>query len=577
MKKIKEEIYHGISASKGISTGKPFVFRVESPSYITTSSGKLSVHKEIVGYLAAIEQSKKELTKVYGFAKEKLDEKTLSIFEAQLAFLNDTILHDKIIKRITDEKIPAYKIVCDEITLIENSLLLSRDEYLRERAADIEDIKNRVLRSLNKKKLFSKIDENSIVVSRNLTPADTILFSKRNMKGIATDLGGPNSHIAIIAKSLNVPAVVGIGDLSSKVQPGDYLIIDGYKGIVYRNPSKETLKKYRERIKSIAKLEKSFESVEKLPAETKDGKPVSLLVNLEFNKEIDYVITHTHCDVGLYRTEHLFLEKRDFPTEEEQYRQYKLLADRLYPNHVTIRTFDIGGDKILPETQREPNPYLGWRGIRICLDKPEIFLDQLKAILRASKKGNVKIMYPMIASLYEVQLAKKLLEQAKDELRTKKILFDEHIKAGIMIEIPSAIFIANELSKEADFFSVGTNDLIQYMLAVDRDSRLVSNLYQKFHPSVLRALKYLIDSANANNTHVSVCGEMAGDPLGALVLIGLGYNNLSVETHSFLRTKMLIRNVSFSLLKEVSDSILEMDDTDKIYKHIKHKYNNYIN
>lgn len=572
----KEITYKGLSASKGISMGKPFVYRAETPSYMISANGKFSEQKEIDDYLLAIEQSKKELNKVFNFAKEKLDEKGLMIFEAQLEFLNDQILHERILKRVKKEKAHAYKIFVDEIAVIENNLLASRDEYLRERVADIEDIKNRVLRSLNKKKLFSKIDENCIVVSRNLTPADTILFSNRNMLGFVIEQGSVTSHLAIIARSINLPAVVGIPDISRHINPKDYLIIDGYKGVVIKNPSKETISKYKEQIKKNEKFEKSLTEIEDLPTVTKDGQKFKLSVNLEFNQEIDYVITHTNCGIGLYRTEHLFMEIGDFPTEEEQYKQYKLLADRLYPNVVTIRTFDIGGDKVLPISQREVNPYLGWRGIRICLDKPEIFLNQLRAILRASKKGNLKIMFPMIMSLDEIIEVKKLLQRAKDDLRKKNVPFDNNIKIGIMIEVPSSIFIANELAKEVDFFSIGTNDLVQYILAVDRDSSLVSSLYQKFHPAVLRAIKYLLTVSKENNIEVSVCGEMAGDSLGCLILLGMGVDELSVESKSFLRIKKELRHIKFSDLLETADKVLAMDSEKTIREYLEKTYRKFI-
>lgn len=365
----KEEIYKGLPASKGISMGQPFIYNTETPTMEISVDGKFSSVKEISDYHLAIEQSRKELTKIFTLAKEKLDEKNLIIFEAQFDFLNDEVFHSKVVERVKSEKSHAYKVFCDEISLIETNLLASKDDYMRERVSDIEDIKNRILRNINRKKLISKIEEERIVVARSLTPSDTILFSNRKMLGFATDLGGLNSHLAIIARSINIPAVVGTGDVSLRMKVSDFLIIDGYKGLVIRNPKNDTIQHYKEQIKKNSDYEKKLYSYEKLPTVTQDGKKITLTVNLEFNKELDYIITHAGCGVGLYRTEHLFLEKGDFPTVEEQYKQYRMIADKLYPNVVTIRTFDIGGDKILPETQRENNPFLGWRGIRICLDK----------------------------------------------------------------------------------------------------------------------------------------------------------------------------------------------------------------
>jgi len=282
-------------------------------------------------------------------------------------------------------------------------------------------------------------------------------------------------------------------------------------------------------------------------------------VNLEFNKEIDYIVAHAKCEVGLYRTEHMFMEKGEFPSHNEQYHQYKMLAERIYPSRVTIRTFDVGGDKLLPEPQKEANPFLGWRGIRIFLDKKNLFVSQLKAILRASTKGNLKIMFPMIMSVDEILEIKTLLNQAKHDLRAKRIPFDENIEIGIMIEVPSAVFLADALAKEVDFFSIGTNDLIQYILAVDRDSSIVSALYQQFHPAVLKAINEIIRAAARNRISLNVCGEMAGDSLGAALLIGMGVRELSVETTSLLRIKRLVRSISFENARKVAKQALKLE------------------
>jgi len=565
---VKEEIFKGLPASKGISMGKPFLYIVEKPANIVSANGKVSLEREISEYKQAIAQSLKELDKIFNLAKEKLDAKNLQIFDAQLLFLKDEVLHQQVVKRIKREHKSAYQSFSDVIKVYEDTMLASNDEYLRERIADIEDIKSRVLRNLVKKKLVSKIDENSIVIARNLTPADTILFSNRKLLGFATDLGGTNSHVAIIARSLDVPAVVGMNNISVNIDPDDYVIIDGYKGIVVRNPAPRTVKKYNEQIKKYTIFEKTLTDLEKLPTRTKDGHDVRLVVNLEFDKEIDYIISHIGGGVGLYRTEHLFLEMEEFPDEDTQYRQYKMIADRLFPGVVTIRTFDVGGDKLLPASQQESNPFLGWRGIRICLDKEEVFLNQLRAILRASVKGNVKIMLPMIASLDEIRKTKKLITKAKSDLKRRNIKFDAGIKLGIMIEVPSAVVLADDFAKEVDFFSLGTNDLVQYLLAVDRESSMVSDLYQKFHPAVIRSIDYVIKSARKNNIEVSICGKMAGDPLGCLLLLGLGIDELSVETTSFLKIKKLIRTINFRDLKSIAEKTLTMKNEQEIKEYL---------
>ncbi len=576
MIKLKEKIYKGLPASKGISIGRPFIYAAESPVYNKTANGSISASREINGYREAVEQSKKELNKIFNLAKEKLDVSNLMIFDAQLQFLNDEVLHKKIISRIENENLPAYYVFNNEIENMENNLLASNDEYIRERVNDIEDLKNRVLRNLAKGKLISKIDENSIVVAHNLTPADTILFSNRNLLGFATDSGGINSHAAIIARSINIPAVVGMKDISANIKPEDFLIIDGYKGQVIKNPSKDTVEKYKLQIKKNSRFEKKLLEIEKLPTETKDWKSVTLSVNIEFNNEVDYVAAHAGCGVGLYRTEHMFLEAGDYPSEEEQYNQYKMLSDRIMPHWVTIRTFDIGGDKILPGAERESNPALGWRGIRISLDMETEFLTQLRAILRASKNGNLRIMFPMISGLDEVLKIKELAAKAKAQLRKQKIRFDENIKTGIMIEVPSAVFIADSLAKEVDFFSFGTNDLVQYLIAADRDSNMVSNLYRKFHPAVIKAIKQTIDSAKKNHIHISICGEMAGDPKATALLLGLGIDELSVETNSFLSIKKLIRSLKYSDAKKIAEKVLTMDTEEKINKYLEKAFNTMV-
>lgn len=573
-----EQIYKGVAASKGISLGKPFVYRAEVPSYkVDVSPAKIiSSEAEISDYESAVSQSVKELNKIFSLAKEKLDEKNLQIFEAQLSFLYDNFFHEKVKDRIRSENKQAFAVFKEEIQILENAIVTSSDEYIRERVNDIEDMKNRVLRNLLKGRLVSKITENSIVIARNLSPADTILFSNRNLLGIATDLGGINSHVALISRSLRIPAVVAMQDISVNISSDDFILIDGYKGLVIKNPTEETKISYLAQIEKNKELERKLEEIEKLPTETKDGKSVRLSTNLEFNNEVDYVVTHYGCDVGLYRTEHLFMEQGDFPSEEDQYSQYKFLAEYIYPKTVTIRTFDIGGDKILPESQKELNPFLGWRGIRICLDKKETFLAQLRAILKASTGGNLKIMLPMISGIEEVKKTFQYLEEAKSQLRQANIRFDEKIQVGVMIEIPSAVILADELGKMVDFFSIGTNDLVQYSLAVDRDSSLVCDMYEKFHPAVLRLIDMTVKSAARNNIPVSVCGEMASDPYASLLLIGMGVTELSVVSTQYLQIKRLIRLVNYGKSQEVAAKVLSMSTINEVKSYIEDCFNKNI-
>jgi phosphotransferase system enzyme I (PtsI) len=573
---VKEEIYKGLPASKGIAIGEVFVYKTDSSLYGFTEA-EIIPEKEITDYDDALQHSRKELNKIFNLAKEKLDDKNLQIFEAQIHFLNDQYFHTKVKNKIISENKAAYRAFSEEIKFLEESLLASNSDYLRERVSDIEDIKNRILRNLNKGRLFSKINENSIVVSRSLTPADMILFSNRNLLGIATDLGGINSHVSVISRSLNIPAIVGMHDISIHISTGEKAIIDGYRGVLIKNPSEDTINEYADKIKHNIEFEKKLEELEKLPSQTKDEKKIKLSVNLEFNNEIDYVVAHFGCDIGLYRTEHMFMECGDFPDEATQYRQYKFLAEHVYPGNVTIRTFDIGGDKILPDSQKELNPFLGWRGIRISLDKEDVMLRQFKAILKASSNNNVKIMLPLVSSVDEVLKSREIMNRAMEELNKANIKYDDKIKLGIMVEVPSVIMLIEKFAEVSDFFSIGTNDLIQYILAVDRDSNIVSHLYQKFHPSVIRAIDHIVRYSNENKLPLSVCGEMASDPYAALLLVGMGVTELSVEPTSFLRIKRLIRLIDSEYASNVAGNVLKLTTEREVRQYVLKSFNEFVN
>jgi phosphotransferase system enzyme I (PtsI) len=446
---------------------------------------------------------------------------------------------------------------------------------MKERFSDFNDVKNRIVRNMKREKLVSKVDENTIIVAHDLTPADTILFGRRKILGYATDTGGTTSHAAIIARALRVPAVVGMKTISKSISSGELIIIDGFDGLVISHPTEETLERFKNKLEDFLSSEKELSEMVFLPCNTLDDKHIELSANVQFDEEIDFVAEKDRCGIGLFRTEHLFFEKGDFPSEVEQVEEYTRIANVAYPEFLTIRTFDIGGDKILPTSERENNPFLGWRGIRISLDKTDIFSTQLRSILKASKKKNIKIMFPMISSVDEVRKAKIFIEEAKAELRDKGIQFDEDIQVGIMIEVPSAVFIADDLAKEVDFFSIGTNDLIQYLIAVDRSNGMISHMFQEFHPGVIRSLKTIIETAHRNNIKVSICGEMASIPAAAVVLVGLGIDELSVTPSSYQKIKQIIRKINYSDAKALSDKILQFstekeirDEVEKFYINI---------
>ncbi len=571
----KERIYKGIPASQGISIGEAYLYTKKQIIINTASITEDDVPREIEEFKKAIELSQKELKKIYNIAIERIGEKNSKIFEAQLEILNDKIFIEKIIKRIKEEKRSASYIFDDEINNLGSILLSSENDYIRERFEDINDVRNRVVRNMSREKLISKITENSIIVAHELTPGDTILFSRRKAQGYITDTGGINSHAAIISRALNIPAVVGVKIISQDVKPREILIVDGSEGVVIANPNKETLERYEEKLRKFREQEEKLYGLIGLPSITLDGKTIDLAVNINLEDEMNFVKNCKECGIGLFRTEHMFIEQGEFPSEGEQIEEYTYIAEATYPKTVTIRTYDIGGDKLLPSSEKEPNPYLGWRGIRLCLDRIEIFKEQIRAILKSSKLKNIKIMLPMVSSLEEVRCSKKILEEVKAELdkdQQYKDIYDKNIPFGIMIEVPSAVILADELAKEVDFFSIGTNDLIQYILAVDRGNVLVADMYQEFHPAVIRTLKNIVDAAHRNNIKVSICGEMASKPLAAILLIGLGLDELSVLPSVYTEIKQIIRSSSHTDTKNLINSILNYSTEEEIRNAVKNFY-----
>lgn len=565
----RQKEYKGLAASAGISIGRAFVYSRSNFEVDSQPIPEKDVSREIEEFRTSIELSLKELSKIRSYSVEKIGEKNAKIFDSQMDILNDKYFTSNIEKRISDEKRTASYMFDDEMSKLGKALSSASSEYLKERAEDIRDVRNRVIRNMRKEKLVSKVPEFSIIISHELTPADTILFSKRHIQGYATDKGGMTSHAAIISRALNIPAVVGMKDISVSLKTGDFIIIDGISGLVIKNPSEEAVDEYKFKLAELKIHESELKEQIGLAARTADGKDVELTVNIEFDEEINFVVNTARCGVGLYRTEHLFLEAGDFPSEDRQIEEYAHISKMTYPNPVTIRTYDIGGDKLLPRSEREDNPFLGWRGIRICLDRVEIFKEQLSAILRASVKGNVKIMFPMISSVTEVKKSKEILEEVKAELDAKGIDYDRDIKVGIMIEVPSAYFLADELAREVDFFSIGTNDLIQYLLAVDRGNQFISGLYQQFHPAVLRAIKSIVTAAKRNGIPVSICGEMASKPVATAVLLGLGIDELSVVPSVYAEVKQIIRKLDFAKSVELADHLLTLPSEGEIVEAVR--------
>jgi phosphotransferase system enzyme I (PtsI) len=560
----EEIVLHGIAAAPGIVMGPAYLFEKHIPRIEEKTIAVEDVEREISRLKNAITRSENELQKILHLAEQKMGDNKAKVFEAQIMILNDTILFDAIYHRIEKERKNAEFVVHGEITKYQQVMLSSSDEYMRERVHDVEDVKNRVIRNIQHEKILSRFDDHSIVVAQILTPADTILFSRNEVLGYATDQGGNTSHAALFARALKIPSVVGLKNVTSHIRTGDYLVVDGYNGVIIIHPSEKTMAECRERIEKFNAFEETLNTLRSLPATTIDGKHIMLTSNIEFPEEIDYVNAQGSEGIGLYRTEGVLMGRDSFPPEEEQYEQYKSVADKAFPHSVIMRTFDIGGDKVMAQEHIEENPFLGWRGIRLSLDRPEIFIPQIHALLRASVRGNVRIMLPMVSGLKEIRLAKKFIEEAKEKLRKAHVPFDENIKIGVMIEVPSAALLAGVIAQEVDFLSIGTNDLIQYLLAVDRDNEVVSSLYQEFHPAVLRTIDHIIREAKRHNKPVGMCGEMAGDPLATLLLLGLGLDAFSVVPTVLPEIKKIIRAVSVEEAKEIATRALAMDSEEDV-------------
>ncbi|MBI3189240.1 MAG: phosphoenolpyruvate--protein phosphotransferase [Ignavibacteriales bacterium] len=561
-----ETILKGIAAAPGIAIGHAYLFRKELPRVDERTLEEPDILPELERLDRAIAKSEKELFKILSFAEQKLGDTKAKIFEAQVMILQDVYLLDAIKKRIQSEKKNAEFIVSGEFQKYADLMLAANNEYMHERAHDVEDLKNRIIRNLQQVRLLSKLEGSPIVIAHTLTPADTMILSRNNILGYGTDHGGVTSHAALISRALKIPSVVGVNGLSFTVQPDDKLILDGYDGIIILHPTQKRITEYEQKRQHFQQFESQLSVLKDLPAVTLDGKSIELSANIELPDEIDYVVMQGSQGVGLYRSETLLLNRDDLPTEEEQYQAYKTIADRMYPQRVIMRTFDVGGDKLIPDMAEEKNPFLGWRGIRMMLDYPDFFKAQLRAILRASQRNNVAIMFPMISVVQEVRKSMQLLEEAKEELRKKGVTFDENIHVGVMIEVPSAALMSAVIASEVKFLSIGTNDLTQYMLAVDRGNNFVSYLYHELEPAVLHTIKFVVENGHRKKVWVGVCGEMASNPLAVPALIGLGIDELSVVPSMLPEIKKIIRSLNYEECQKLAQTILLFATREEVEK-----------
>jgi phosphotransferase system enzyme I (PtsI) len=446
---------------------------------------------------------------------------------------------------------------------------------MKERAADIKDVGERIVKNILGISTDSFIfSEKVIIIAKDLTPSDTAQMDKDKVLAFATDMGGRTSHTAIMARSLEIPAVVGLVNITDKVQDGDLVVIDGNKGVVYINPDKSILKEYETSKRAYLEYRKQLKELKDLPAETRDKlRRVELSANIGTPRDVKGALENGAEGVGLYRTEFLYMDREALPTEEEQFEAYREVIEKMAPRPIIIRTLDIGGDKKLSylDMPEELNPFMGWRAIRMCLDRPEILKTQLRAILRASVYGNAKIMYPMVSGSEEVRRANTILNEAKQELKAENISFDENLEVGIMVEIPSAAVTADILAKEVDFFSIGTNDLIQYTIAVDRMNEHISHLYEPLHPAVLRLIRNVIDASHKAGKWTGMCGEMAGDTSATAVLLGMGLDEFSMSASSIPQVKKIIRSLTYEQAKQIAQKALSMDKPEEIRDMVEHE------
>ncbi len=546
----------GIKVSPGIAIGQAYLLQKELKIEKTTAKDPKN---ELARLDKAISESEVQLKRVRERVAKETGEGAATIFDAHIMMLNDPEFIPEIQSHIKDEGVTAEYAVQETVNKYQGIFSDMQNEYLKERADDVKDVGNRVVSNLRGQiHDLSELPSGTILIASELSPSDTAQMDKSRIEAFLTDQGGKTSHTAIIARTLEIPAIVGMGNVTSQIKDGDMVIVDANQGEAFVNPDNDLLNDYMKKREDYNNFRRRLKSLNTLPAVTSDGRKVELESNIGKPKDVDAALANGAEGVGLYRTEFLYMDRNNLPTEEVQFEAYKKAVTSMGSRRVTIRTLDIGGDKEIAYLglDKELNPFLGWRAIRFCLDNPDIFKTQLRAILRASAYGKVSIMYPMISDVNEVRRANKYLDEAKNELMQQGIPYDLDIEVGIMVEIPSAALTADILAKEVDFFSIGTNDLAQYTLAVDRGNQRVKSYYNYFQPGVLRLIKNCIKEAHKNGIYTAMCGEMAGDPEATKILLGLGLDVFSMSASSIPLVKDVIRNTTIEEAKKAAEKAL---------------------
>ena len=570
----KEVLFHGFPASPGICRGRVLVFGAAHTDFHEIDPIPIEaseVDAEVARFLSAIEKTKSEIKTIQDRMRKTIEKRDAKIFDAHLLIVGDKLIHKEVISRIKNGLCNAQSSFLLTIQKYLDAISGTNDTYLNERAGDIRDIANRILRNLNGDKdggpSLDNLPENTVVIAHDLTPSDTAMLDRKNILGFAIETGSKTCHTSILARSLRIPAVVGMRNIAGKFANGDEVIVDGFLGMVIRNPSRETLAFYREKISRKDELYSILQKESSRAAETTDGYRVKLCANIEGADDLEEVSRCGAEGIGLFRTEYLFMNTPVAPDEETQYQIYAKLLRAMRGRAVTIRTVDLGGDKLdfaSVSATREPNPFLGLRAIRLCHEKPQLIRTQLRALLRAGTEGDLRIMFPMVSSLSEIEELLAIRDEVMEELKNANVPFDPKVKIGAMIEIPSACLIADALAAKVDFFSIGSNDLVQYTLAVDRLNERVAYLYRPSHPAIMELIRLTVEAAKKHRIPVCVCGEIAADPRFTPILLGLGVLELSMSPNALAEVRGVIRKTSMLASEQLAKIALTAADPEDV-------------